>query len=159
MPLRMISNDVLRSVRYMLNVSEETLASIIRLGGIEVPVEEVSAYLLRDDQPGYRPCHEKVMNAFLDGLVTHRRGPREDAKPRPPEPLTNNVVMKKLRVAFELREDDLLEMMKAAGFQVSRPEMSALFRAPGHNNYRPCGDQFLRNFLKSLTARVRPERG
>jgi uncharacterized protein YehS (DUF1456 family) len=85
----------------------------------------------------------------------HRRGPREESKPRPPEVVTNNTVLKKLRVAFELREDDLLAMMTSAGFQVSRPELSALFRAPSHKNYRPCGDQFLRNFLKALTSRVR----
>jgi uncharacterized protein YehS (DUF1456 family) len=46
-------------------------------------------------------------------------------------------------------------IMQSVDFPVSKPEMSALFRKFGHNNYRPCGDQFLRNFLKGLTLRVR----
>ena len=69
--------------------------------------------------------------------------------------ISNNVVLKKLRVAFELKEDDMHAILKAAGFPVSKPELSALFRKFGHTNYRTCGDQLLRNFLKGLTLRVR----
>jgi uncharacterized protein YehS (DUF1456 family) len=152
----MIHNDVLRSVRYMLNVGDETLADIVRLGGGEVSTAEVRAYLERDDQPGYKPCGDRVMAHFLDGLIVHRRGRDENAPKRPLDAhVDNNVVLKKLRVAFALKEDDLVAIMTAAGFQVSRPELSALFRNRSHHNYRPCGDQFLRNFLKSLTKRVR----
>jgi uncharacterized protein YehS (DUF1456 family) len=69
--------------------------------------------------------------------------------------ITNNVVLKKLRVAFALKDVDMHEIFESAGFPISRPELSALFRQPGHNNYRVCGDQLLRNFLKGLTLRVR----
>ena len=58
-------------------------------------------------------------------------------------------------MAFELKEDDLHAILKAADFSVSKPELSALFRKVGNSNYRPCGDQLLRNFLKGLTLRVR----
>ncbi|MCY1250703.1 hypothetical protein D9M72_643630 [compost metagenome] len=85
-----------------------------------------------------------------------KRG-KDDSRPALPVelPVTNNIIMKKLRVAFELKEDDLHAILKAADFPVSKPELSALFRKVGHNNYRPCGDQLLRNFLKGLTLRVR----
>jgi uncharacterized protein YehS (DUF1456 family) len=152
----MTNNDVLRSIRYMLNVDDHVLASIVHLGGGEVSTASVRAFLEHDDQPDYQPCGDLVMSQFLDGLIVHRRGRQESGKPAPPlGPMTNNTVLKKLRVAFELKEDDLIAIMTAAGFAVSRPELSALFRSPTHHNYRPCGDQFLRNFLKSLTARVR----
>lgn len=152
----MINNDVLRSVRYMLNVDDDALAAMVQLGGGEASTADVRAFLLRDDEPGYQVCGNRVMAHFLDGLVLQRRGRDESAAPRPVETsITNNTVLKKLRVAFELREDDLLAIMTAAGFPVSKPEMNALFRSPAHRNFRPCGDQFLRNFLKSLTARLR----
>ena len=64
-------------------------------------------------------------------------------------------VLKKLRVAFQLKDVDMHEIFAAAGFPLSKPELSALFRQPDHKNYRACGDQLLRNFLKGLTARVR----
>jgi uncharacterized protein YehS (DUF1456 family) len=149
----MINNDVLRSVRYMLNIGDDSLAAMIRSGGADVSADEVSSFLKHETEPGYQLCGNRVMAGFLDGLILQRRGPK-DAAPRA-EVMSNNLVLKKLRVAFELKEDDLIAMMAAAGFPVSRPELSALFRNPNHTNYRACGDQFLRNFLKSLTARVR----
>lgn len=152
----MIHNDVLRSVRYMLDVGDVTIATIIELGGLEVPLSQVAAHLANDDAPGYRECPDVVMAHFLDGLIFHRRGRDESVPARPIEtPITNNAVLKKLRVAFELKEADILSMMEAVGHPVSKPELSALFRSPGHKNYRPCGDQFLRKFLKALTQRVR----
>lgn len=152
----MINNDVLRSVRFMLKVDDAGLAAIIKLGGGSVTAAQLTSYLKREDEPGFVLCDNTVMAHFLDGLIIHRRGRAESAPPRPVEKaITNNTVLKKLRVAFELKEEDLVALMVASGFQVSRPELSALFRKPEHPNFRPCGDQFLRNFLKGLTARVR----
>jgi len=65
------------------------------------------------------------------------------------------VVLKKLRVAFELKDVDMHGIFDAAGFPISKPELSALFRQSGHKNFRLCGDQLLRNFLKGLTLRIR----
>ena len=58
-------------------------------------------------------------------------------------------------MAFELKDVDMHQVFADAGFPVSKPELSALFRQPGHKNFRLCGDQLLRNFLKGLTLRVR----
>jgi hypothetical protein len=68
-------------------------------------------------------------------------------------------VLKKLRIAFELTDADMHEVFAGAGFAVSKPELSALFRQPGHRNYRACGDQMLRHFLKGLTMRLRDVQG
>jgi uncharacterized protein YehS (DUF1456 family) len=93
---------------------------------------------------------------FLDCLVLHRRGRDDSRPPRPPEQrVTNNVVLKKLRVAFELKDVDMHQILESAGFPLSKPELSALFRQSDHKNFRLCGDQVLRNFLKGLTSRVR----
>ena len=152
----MIHNDVLRSVRFMLKTDDAKLTELIKLGGGKLTRPEVTAMLLRDDEPGFVLCPDEVMGQFLDGLILFRRG-KDKSKPlRPPEKrVTNNIVLKKLRVAFELKDEDIIALMANTGFEVSRPELSALFRVAGHHNFRPCGDQFLRNFLKGLTERVR----
>ncbi|WP_070094224.1 DUF1456 family protein [Pseudomonas monteilii] len=149
-------NDVLRSLRYMLKVSDAQMAEIIGLTGLEVSAESVATYLKKEDEADYVRCPERVMAHFLDGLVIHRRG-RDDSRPAQPieVPVSNNTILKKLRVAFELKEEDLHVILKSVNFPVSKPELSALFRKVGHDNYRPCGDQLLRNFLKGLTLRVR----
>jgi uncharacterized protein YehS (DUF1456 family) len=154
----MINNDVLRSIRYMLDLSDNKVVEITRLADPAFPLEkaDVQAFLRKDEDPGYAECSDRVLAHFLDGLVVHFRGRNDSLPPRPVETrINNNVVLKKLRVAFELRDVDMHEVFAAAGFPVSKPELSALFRQPGNRNYRACGDQLLRNFLKGLTLRVR----
>ncbi|MDB6060374.1 MAG: hypothetical protein JWM78_477 [Verrucomicrobiaceae bacterium] len=152
----MINNDVMRSLRYTLDVSDVKLAEIIQLGGKAITDAEVTALLKKEDDAEYVVCSDELMAHFLDGLVYFKRGKDESRPAQPFElPMTNNAVLKKLRVAFELKEDDMHAIMQSVNCPVSKPEMSALFRKFGRSNYRPCGDQFLRNFLKGLTQRVR----
>lgn len=152
----MTNNDVLRSLRYILNLNNAEVASMFALGGSAVEAEQVRLMLLYDTEEGYLPCPDDFMANALDGLVYLKRG-KDENRPAPPQeiPITNNVVLKKCRVAFELKDTDMHEIMESVNFPVSKPEMSALFRKPGHKNYRECGDQFLRNFLKGLAARVK----
>ena len=154
----MINNDVLRSIRYMLDLSDIRVVEIAKLSDPAFPLEkaDVQAFLRKDDDPEYLDCRDVVLAHFLDGLVIYFRGRNDSLPARPVEKrITNNIVLKKLRVAFELKDVDMHEVFDAAGFPISKPELTALFRQPGHANYRPCGDQLLRNFLKGLTLRVR----
>ncbi len=153
----MINNDVLRSIRYMLNISEFKLVEIVKLGGGEVTQAQMNAFIKKEDEPGFEACPQNVMARFLNGLIYLRRGKDETRPPLAPELPTNNVVLKKLRVAFELKDEDILSMLDEAGFRVSKTELSALFRKEGHHNYRECGDQLLRNFLKGLTGRLKQQ--
>ena len=154
----MTHNDVLRSVRYLLDLHETQVLNIIKLAKPDTTADTdaINAYLKKEDEEGYLMCPINVFAAFLDGLVYHRHG---QAESRPHQatvpPISNNLVLKKLRVAFELKDSDMLEIMQSVGITVTKTELSALFRAHGHNNYRNCGDQWLRNFLKGLTLRVR----
>jgi uncharacterized protein YehS (DUF1456 family) len=154
----MINNDVLRSIRYMLDLSDNKVVEITRLvdADFEIDKADMLAFMKKEDEPGFSECSDLVLAHFLDGLVIHCRGRDPNLPPRPVETrVTNNVVLKKLRVAFELKDADMHEVFEEAGFPVSKPELSALFRLHGHRNFRLCGDQMLRNFLKGLTLRVR----
>jgi uncharacterized protein YehS (DUF1456 family) len=148
-----INNDVLRSVRHMLSISEAKLIEIAALGGASVTADEVSAYLKREEEPGFIECPQNVMGRFLNGLIYFKRGRDESRAILQPELPTNNVVLKKLRVAFELRDEDIIAILESVDFKISKPEVNALFRRDDHVNFRACGDQLLRNFLKGLTAR------
>lgn len=154
----MINNDVLRSIRYMLDLSDSKVVDTVHLAdpGFNIDPSQVHDFLRKDDEPLFETCPDAVLARFLDGLILQRRG-RDDSQPaRPPEKrITNNIVLKKLRVAFELKDVDMHAIFAGTGFPVSKPELSALFRQPEHKNYRECGDQLLRNFLKGLTQRVR----
>jgi uncharacterized protein YehS (DUF1456 family) len=145
-------NDVLRSLRYVLRVDDAGLSAIVALGGYPATPEQVAAWLKREDDPGFREVPEDVMARFLNGLVYFKRGRDESRPPLPVDvPVTNNSVLKKVRVAFELKDTDIVALIEKAGpHRVSKAELGAFFRARGHRNYRECGDQFLRNLLKAL---------
>lgn len=154
----MTPNDILRSIRYMLDLSDQQLLEVAKLRdpALSLHKDDIAALLKKDDDPGFQVCSDEFLATFLDGLVIARRG-RDDSQPARPieKRVSNNLVLKKLRVAFELKDVDMHAVFAAAGFPLGRPELTALFRQPGHRHYRACGDQILRNFLKGLTLGLR----
>lgn len=145
----MTNNDVLRSLRYILNLNEVKLIEILQLADFRVSLEDMKAFLKQEDEPDYKNCGDKVLSYFLNGLVIHKRG--QKGPPQPIEiPLTNNTILKKIRVAFELKDSDIILLLEKSGHKLSKSELSAFFRNRDHRNYRECGNQFLRNLLKSI---------
>jgi len=72
--------------------------------------------------------------------------------------MSNNDIMKKLRVALKFTDDDIIEVLALVDFNVSKTELSAIFRKEDHPNFKPCGDQLLRNFLNGLIIYKRGRR-
>jgi uncharacterized protein YehS (DUF1456 family) len=131
---------------------------IFRLSGKEVGQPDVMALLKKENEEGYQECSDTLLEGFLDGLIAHKRGEKQG------EPavalttgarLTNNDILRKIRIALELKETDMLAVFNLAEYPTSKSELTALFRTKGHENYKECGDQLLRNFLKGLTIRYR----
>ena len=155
---KMINNDILRRIRYALNINDAAMIELFRLSGYEIAQPYLSDLLKKEDEPGYVECSDEVMEFFLDGLILQKRGPKEMKPGQTSESarlLNNNLIFKKLRIALELKEEDIVGILKLAGIYISKAELTALFRKEGHKNYQECGDQFLRNFLKGLTLYCR----
>ena len=156
--LTMTKNDVLRRVRYALNINDSAMIEIFKLSAYEIEQSGLINLLKKENKEGYIGCSDKVLGFFLDGLIFHKRG-RQEIKPEQEKKsgprLTNNAILKKLRIALELKEDDMVGILKLAGVDISKSELTALFRKEGHRNYKECGDQFLRNFLKGLAISYR----
>ena len=154
----MNNNDILRQLRYALNMNDSTMIEIFKLADHEIGQSILTGLLKKEDEEGFVNCGDIVLGYFLDGLILYKRG-RKEMKPgetrRPDARLTNNIILKKLRIALELKEDDMLAVLKLAEVDISKSELSALFRKEGHKNYKECGDQFLRKFLKGLSIRYR----
>lgn len=153
----MRNDDIIQSIRYILDVSEVEIAEMLKLGGYHPSRGEI-AHIFNDsiDKEEKKDVNHELMARFLDGVIYYRRG-KSDKHPQPPLdlPVTNNQVLKKLRVAFKLREEDIQKILKSAGFEMSSSELNALFRKKTHRNYVECGDQVLRYFLKGLAERER----
>lgn len=155
----MTNNDILRSLRYMLEINNPKIVEICKLAGRSVSQNDVQNYLQPEENKDFLECPGEVLASFLDGLIALKRGKDDSRPPAPLElPVSNNLVLKKLRVAFQLQEEDMLQVLKSSGKEIGKSELSALLRKKDHRNYRECGDQVLRNFLKGMTLRLQKEK-
>lgn len=151
----MTNNDVLRRLRYIFDYNDKKMIAIFAQVDHKVSREEVSQWLKKDDDTDYKNCNDQMLATFLNGLIAHNRGKREGEQPQAEKKLTNNLILKKLKIALNLKSDDMLDFLTMAGLPVSQHELSAFFRKPGHKHYRECKDQVLRNFLQGLQLKHR----
>ena len=154
----MLNNDILRRFRYALDISDLKMIESFKLGGYEIDKTQLIDILKKEDDVGYLALNDKRMESFLDGFIILKRG-KKDSGPGPVQKtktkFSNNTVLKKLRIALELRDVDIRVILKLADLSVTKSELSALFRREGHKHYKVCGDQFLRNFLHGLATKHR----
>jgi uncharacterized protein YehS (DUF1456 family) len=151
----MNSNDVLRRIRYTFNLDDSKMISIFGLGGLDTTRAQVSDWLKRDDDPEYVKCGDRQLAIFLNGLIIEKRGRKDGPQPEPETQLSNNMIFRKLKIALNLQADEVLEMVNQGDFHISKHELSAFFRKPGHKHYRECKDQALRNFMKGMQLKYR----
>ena len=154
----MTNNDVLRRTRYIFNLNDKKMIEIFGLSGAKVTREEVSDWLKRDDDPDYKSLSDTNLASFLNGFITKKRGKKEGLLPEPEKKLNNNNVFMKLKIALSLKAEDVLDLLLLADFRMSKHELSAFFRKPGHKHYRECKDQILRNFLKGIQLKYHVEK-
>lgn len=151
----MDKNDILRRTRYALDLNDTKMMDIFALGGIKATREEISQWLKKDIDPDYVLLSGFQFAAFLNGLIIEKRGKKEGPQPIPEKQLNNNNILRKFKIALNLKDDDILEFLKLADFEISKHELSAFFRKPGQSQYRECKDQILRNFLSGMQMKYR----
>lgn len=113
-------------------------------------LRELHATLSLDAHIGDQVADDEVIG-FLDALIERRRGPSTSA-PTGRVVLTNNLVLKKLRIAFELKEPAVLAAFAAGGLELTGKELTPLFRKHGSKHHRVCTDAQLHTFLRGLPA-------
>lgn len=153
----MTNNDVLKRIRYIFDYNDKKMIAIFSQTDCTVSREQVSQWLKKDDDPDYKNCNDQTLATFLNGLIVHNRGKREGEPPLAEKKLSNNLILKKLKIALNLQSDNVLEVLTLAGLPISQHELSAFFRKPGHKHYRECKDQVLRNFLQGLQLQHRDD--
>lgn len=168
----MNNNDRLIRLRYALDIKETDMIDIFKLGGIDVNKEEVKKMLVNPerneedeiiDPDSFIELDNPTLIAFLNGLITIKRGKKEPSSNEPPKPEAplknalsiNNEMIKKLKIALSLTSEDVLEILYDAGVDIGKTELSALLRKEGHRNYKVCLDRYARNFLKGLALNYR----
>ncbi|PFG56311.1 uncharacterized protein YehS (DUF1456 family) [Vibrio sp. ES.051] len=155
----MTNNDILRRVRYTFDLKDSVMAEIFSLADLNVTDEQVTSWLKKEDDESFVELSDTELAVFLNGFINFKRGKREGEQPKPEEKLSNNIVFQKLRIALNLKAEDILEILQLVDFRLSKHELSAFFRKPENKHYRECKDQVLRNFLLGLQSQLRPSGG
>ncbi len=152
----MKNNDILRQLRYILDCSDDQLMDIFALAEHRVHRGLLNDWMKKEDHPEHKQMFDDQLAIFLNGLIIHRRGHKEGSLPIPEKRLNNNIILRKLKIAFNLRDDDMVLIFEKADITVSKHEINAFFRNPRQSQYRPCKDQYLRRFLTGLKLTYRP---
>lgn len=170
----MDNNDILIRLRYALDLKNTEMIEIFKLGGVEVTKDELLKLLTKTkghydedenlaDEEENMKCTNSMLDSFLNGFIIFKRGkqetkPGKENTPGPSinkTPNVNNLLLKKVKIALQLTSEEMLEIFEDGGIMVSKGELGALLRKEGHKNYKECGDNFARKFLRGLTVRYR----
>ena len=153
----MTNNDILRRVRYIFDFNDDKMIALFGLAEYEVTRAQVSDWLKQEEDPAFKKLSDPLLAIFLNGLINDKRGKKDGPQPKPETDLSNNAIFMKLKIALNLQAEDIIEIMTSQDFRMSKHELSAFFRKPGHKHHRECKDQILRVFLKGLQMKYRGE--
>ena len=145
----MHNHDLLRRLATALHLSDEDLTIMVRQAGIEASLPSPGALLLDPEEDGHQACDDATMVALLDALIVLRRGPR-DGPPPESQALSTNLVLKKLRIALNLHDKQMLTIFEQAGMHMSRNQLGAMFRSPNNKHFQTCSEGQLVCFLTGL---------
>ncbi len=143
-------NDILRRIRYTFDFNDSKMIEIFALAGHEISRAQISDWLKKDDDPAYKDLDDNHLAIFLNGLIIEKRGKKEGPQPVAEKRLNNNIVLRKLKIALDLKDDNILKILALADMRISKHELSAFFRKPDQEQFRPCKDQILRNFIHGM---------
>lgn len=151
----MTNNDILRRLRYAFDFNDKKMIKIFALADYDASREEISNWLKKEDHDDHVGIYDKHLAIFLNGFINLKRGKKEGEQPKPEKTLNNNLILRKLKIALKLTDEDIVELLKLADLRVSKHEINAFFRKPGQRQYRQCKDQILRNFIHGLQIKHR----
>jgi len=151
----MTKNDILRRLRYVFDFNDNQMIELFAQADHTVTRSDISDWLKKEEDADYQELSDVLLATFLNGLINSKRGKREGPQPIPEEFLTNNAIFMKLKIALNLKAEDILAILELANFRISKHELSAFFRKQDHAHFRVCKDQVLRKFLKGLQLKYR----
>ena len=147
----MQTNDVLYKIKTALNLDDESIIEAYRLAEYKMSPEHLDHLLKRHQDEEFESCSYEELGVFLDGLILLKRGPSPKKSNRDEAvELGNNLILKKLRIALELKEPETEIIFGLGEAQLSKQQLASLFRKEGHKNFKACSDELLMAFLDGL---------
>nr|WP_275665985.1 MULTISPECIES: DUF1456 family protein [unclassified Vibrio] len=147
----------MRRIQHALNLKNAQIIKAIEQADVTVAHDQVINWLKADNDKSCSKMKDKELAVFLNGLINLKRGKKEGAQPKPEVALTNNMIFMKLRIALNMKAEDVLDVLEVVGISLSKYEIGAYFRKPENKNYKVCEDQLLCDFLNGVQFTNRPD--
>jgi len=145
------TNEILYRIKKALNLTNEEMMEAYKLEGYPMESVRLDSLLKRRQDKNFQLCSYEELGVFLDGLVTLKRGPSPKKKDEEESvELTNNLILKKLRIALQLKESETEIIFGLADVELSKQQLASLFRKEDHKNFKKCSDELLMAFLEGL---------
>jgi len=144
------TNDILYKIQKALNLSQEEMLEAYKLADYKMDATHLDSLLKRHQDDGFKLCSYEELGVFLDGFVILKRGPSPKKQNDEAVELTNNLILKKLRIALELKEAETEIIFSLGEAELSKQQLASLFRKEGHKNFKECSDELLMAFLDGL---------
>ena len=148
----------MRRLRYTFNFNDKQMVALFASAEVVVTREQISQWLKKDSDSDFVSLFDTQLAIFLNGFINHKRGKKPGPQVTPEKRLTNNIILTKLKIALNLQAEELIALLSEVGFRISKPELSAFTRKVGHQHYRECKDQVLRNLLQAIDNKYHVER-
>jgi uncharacterized protein YehS (DUF1456 family) len=149
----MRTNDIFRQLTQALTLSTQDIQALFAVTDIDLSDKDVANLLKTDYQPGFSAMPDYILLIFLNNLIDQKRGKKADAEVAVIDKfakVSNNDVLKKLRVAFTLHEQDLRDLLKLVTIELTKSDLAALFRKAGHEHFQACNDELVLDFIEGL---------
>ena len=153
----MTNNEILRRIQHALNLKNAQIIKAIEQADVTVTHDQMINWLKADNDKSCSKMKDKELAVFLNGLINLKRGKKEGAQPKPEITLTNNMIFMKLRIALNMKAEDVLDVLEVMGISLSKYEIGAYFHKPENKNYKVCEDQLLCDFLNGVQFTNRPD--
>ena len=145
------TNEILYRIQQAMNLTTEEMIEAYKLEAYNMETSHLESLLKRRNDIGFILCTYEELGLFLDGLVTLKRGPSpKKANNDEVIELSNNLILKKLRIALELKEAETEIIFGLADIELTKQQLASLFRKEGHKNFKACSDELLMAFLEGL---------
>ncbi len=149
---------MLRRLRYTFNYNDIQMLTLFASAGLQVSRAQVSQWLKKDNDSDFVSCTDSELASFLNGFINEKRGKKEGLQAIAEKRLTNNIILTKLKIALNLKAEDLIALLASVDFRLNKPELSAFSRKTDHKHYRECKDQVLRNLLQAIDKKYHVSR-
>lgn len=144
----MTNNYTLKSIMTAIDLDKVAVLKAYKLVDKKITQDDVDDILRDEDDEKFILLSDEGFELFLNGLIAYKRGPSDKKAKKQKIYFSNNIVLKKLKIALDLKDEDIVQIFANDGLEITKSQLSAYFRRDGHINYRKCSDILLKRFIK-----------